>query len=128
MKTIVTNVQQLQDNGQLAPCEIEITDGKISAVGVDLTKENAKQIDGKGNIVVPGFIDVHVHLREPGGEAKETIETGTKAAARGGYTTVCSMPNTNPVPDSVEKMEELHQRIQKDEIGRASCRKECRNR
>ena len=116
MKTIVTNVQQLQDNGQLAPCEIEITDGKISAVGVDLTKENAKQIDGKGNIVVPGFIDVHVHLREPGGEAKETIETGTKAAARGGYTTVCSMPNTKPVPSTKEIMDQIQQKIEEKSV------------
>ena len=53
-------------------------------------------------LLSPGFIDVHVHLREPGGEHKETIETGTKAAAKGGYTTICAMPNTRPVPDTVE--------------------------
>ena len=57
--------------------------------------------------MLPGFIDVHVHLREPGGEHKETIKTGTKAAARGGYTTICAMPNTNPVPDDVETIEKL---------------------
>ena len=55
-------------------------------------------------IVFPGFIDVHVHLREPGFSYKETVETGTKACARGGYTTVCSMPNLNPVPDSEEHL------------------------
>ena len=59
-------------------------------------------IDGKGMLLSPGFIDVHVHLREPGGEHKETIETGTQAAAKGGYTTICAMPNTRPVPDTVE--------------------------
>ncbi len=56
-------------------------------------------------IVFPGFIDVHVHLREPGFSYKETVETGTKACARGGYTTVCSMPNLNPVPDSKENLD-----------------------
>ena len=54
-------------------------------------------------LLSPGFIDVHVHLREPGGEHKETIETGTLAAAKGGFTTVAAMPNTRPVPDSVEQ-------------------------
>lgn len=65
----------------------------------------------KGHFVSPGFVDVHVHLREPGGEYKETIETGTKAAARGGFTTVCPMPNTRPVPDSVEHFEALQKLI-----------------
>ena len=56
-------------------------------------------------LVSPGFIDLHVHLREPGGEHKETIETGTLAAAKGGYTTFAAMPNTRPVPDSTEHLE-----------------------
>ncbi|GAA0299225.1 dihydroorotase [Gracilibacillus halotolerans] len=116
MKTILTNVQQLQDDGRLTSCEIEITDGKISAIGNHLPKDNAEQIDGKGNVVVPGFIDVHVHLREPGGEAKETIETGTRAAARGGYTTVCSMPNTKPVPSTKEVMDQIQQKIEEKSV------------
>src|SRR5699024_3355229 len=70
----------------------------------------------KGQLVTPGFIDVHIHLREPGGEHKETIATGTRAAARGGYTTVCSMPNTNPVPDTVEEVDSLLERIEKDAV------------
>ncbi|MEA5146237.1 MAG: amidohydrolase family protein, partial [Candidatus Limiplasma sp.] len=57
-------------------------------------------IPSENCIVVPGFADVHVHLREPGFSYKETIRTGTLAAARGGYTTVCAMPNLNPAPDS----------------------------
>ena len=66
--------------------------------------------------VFPGFIDVHVHLREPGFSYKETIETGTKACAHGGYTTVCSMPNLNPVPDSTEHLDEQLSLIEKDAV------------
>ena len=66
----------------------------------------------------PGFIDVHVHLREPGGEHKETIETGTKAAAKGGYTTICAMPNTRPVPDTVENFSHVIDLIEKNALVR----------
>ena len=62
-------------------------------------------IEGKGHFVSPGFVDVHVHLREPGFEHKETIATGTASAAKGGFTTICAMPNTKPVPDSVENLQ-----------------------
>ena len=62
--------------------------------------------------VFPGFCDVHVHFREPGFSYKETIETGSKAAARGGYTDVCTMPNLNPVPDSVEHLKQQLQLIE----------------
>ncbi len=58
--------------------------------------QGAEIFDAKGMIVAPGFIDLHCHLREPGGESSETIETGTRAAARGGFTAVCPMPNTRP--------------------------------
>ena len=67
-------------------------------------------------VVLPGFVDVHVHLREPGFSYKETIRTGTLAAARGGYTAVCTMPNLNPVPDSVE-----HLNVQRDIIRDTAC-------
>lgn len=66
-----------------------------------------------GNLIAPGLVDVHVHLREPGGEHKETIETGTLAAAKGGFTTICSMPNTRPVPDCREHMEDLQNVLKK---------------
>ena len=65
-----------------------------------------------GKLIAPGLVDVHVHLREPGGEHKETIETGTLAAAKGGFTTICAMPNTRPVPDCREHMEDLQKRIE----------------
>jgi len=74
--------------------------GQLPAVAKD--SNDVKVIDGQGLIAVPGLIDVHVHLREPGQEYKETIETGVKAAAAGGITAVCSMPNTNPVNDNAQ--------------------------
>src|SRR5882757_3017103 len=69
--------------------------GKTSASGAQ-SQNNLEVFDASGLIVAPGFIDIHVHLREPGQENSETIETGTKAAARGGFTAVCCMPNTRP--------------------------------
>src|SRR5438045_4079128 len=68
--------------------------------GRDADRERVEVFDARGMIVAPGFIDIHCHLREPGVEASETIETGTRAAARGGFTAVCPMPNTRPVNDS----------------------------
>lgn len=67
-------------------------------------------------IVVPGFADVHVHLREPGFSYKETISAGTKAAARGGYTAVCTMPNLNPAPDCAENLKKQFEIIEKDAV------------
>src|SRR5438477_774629 len=72
---------------------------EISAPGKFSGLENAEVFDASGMIVAPGFIDLHAHLREPGQESSETIETGTKAAAHGGFTAVCCMPNTKPVND-----------------------------
>lgn len=104
MATFIENIKMLNDHGELVETTITIEQGKIAAIG-ESKPENAEVIDGKGNFVSPGFVDVHVHLREPGFEHKETIETGTRSAARGGFTTICAMPNTKPVPDSVENLE-----------------------
>ena len=73
-------------------------------------------IDGNGNFLSPGFVDVHVHLREPGFEHKETIATGSASAAQGGFTTICAMPNTKPVPDSVENMQLINGLIQESAV------------
>jgi len=80
--------------------DLLIEDGKISGIGEGVTRDDAQVIDAAGLVVSPGFIDLHCHLREPGFEYKETIATGTLAAARGGFTTVCAMPNTDPVMDT----------------------------
>ena len=83
--------------------DILVADGKIAAIGENLmADEQAEVFDAEGCIVTYGLADVHVHLREPGYSAKETITTGTRAAARGGVTTVCSMPNLQPAPDAPE--------------------------
>src|SRR5512133_2088374 len=81
--------------------DVLLQDGKIAAVGTGLTAPaGARVLDCKGLWVVPGLIDLHCHLREPGQEYKETIETGTAAAAAGGFTAVCAMPNTAPPNDN----------------------------
>jgi len=86
-----------------ALADVLLRDGRVAEVGTRITKPaDAEIIDAKGAIVTPGFIDVHVHLREPGQSHKETISTGTAAAAAGGFTSVCAMPNTAPVNDSAE--------------------------
>lgn len=79
--------------------DILICSGKIAAVGAGIDVAAERTVDVRGLVIVPGLIDMHVHLREPGYEAKETIATGARAAAKGGFTTICAMPNTNPVND-----------------------------
>src|ERR1700724_204906 len=83
-----------------AALDVLIDGERIARLGATLTASDAEIYDASGLIVAPGFIDLHCHLREPGQELSETIETGTSAAARGGFTAVCCMPNTKPVNDS----------------------------
>lgn len=95
--------------------------GKVEKVGEKgsldcFVKENTDIIDATGKYVLPGFIDLHVHFREPGGEYKETVKTGSMAAARGGYTTVVTMPNTRPVMDTVEHLQLQLDAIKKDAV------------
>jgi dihydroorotase len=80
--------------------DVGIDDGRVAEIAVRIRKKGRKEIDARGLIVFPGFIDMHVHLREPGREDAETIESGTNAAAHGGFTAVACMPNTQPVNDS----------------------------
>lgn len=82
--------------------DVLLVDGKIASLGPSLQglPDNVERVDCRGLVVAPGLIDVHVHLREPGGEHKETIATGAAAAVAGGFTSICAMPNTDPVMDS----------------------------
>lgn len=103
MATLLKNGLVYQD-GELVREDVLINGDKIQALGTDLEKiaPAAEIFDLDGKLVAPGLVDIHEHYREPGFTYKETIETGSKAAARGGFTTVCTMPNLNPVPDDVE--------------------------
>ena len=103
MATLLKNGLVYQD-GELVREDVLINGDKIQALGTDLEKiaPDAEIFDLDGKLVAPGLVDIHEHYREPGFTYKETIETGSKAAARGGFTTVCTMPNLNPVPDDVE--------------------------
>ena len=86
-------------NGIDAVLDVRIEDGRIAAVAPGLSADGARVIEAAGRVVAPGFIDLHCHLRDPGQEYKEDIVSGTRAAARGGFTGVCCMPNTHPVND-----------------------------
>ena len=88
--------------------DLGVDDGHVTEIASRIRKKARKEIDARGLIVLPGLIDMHVHLREPGREDSETIETGTNAAARGGFTAVACMPNTQPVNDSEAEIGEMH--------------------
>ena len=92
--------------------DVLIEDGKIKEIGANLDAGEASVYDAAGKIVTPGLIDLHVHFREPGQEAKEDFESGSKAAAAGGFTTVCTMPNTKPVIDSAALVRSLEKRAE----------------
>lgn len=87
-------------NGIDRVADVLLANGIVRGVGENLPARGAAEFDATGLIVAPGFIDMHVHLREPGFESSETIETGSRCAAVGGFTSVCCMPNTNPVNDT----------------------------
>ncbi|MFZ5648808.1 MAG: dihydroorotase [Bacillota bacterium] len=86
--------------GSVTVSDLLIENGVITKMGTGIQEAGAEVVDASGKLVAPGFLDMHVHLREPGYEAKETVETGCRAAVRGGFTSVACMPNTNPVADS----------------------------
>ncbi|MBQ9764703.1 MAG: dihydroorotase [Lachnospiraceae bacterium] len=107
MKTLIKNGRVLDPSQNLDKvCNILIEEDKVAKIlETGEMAEADNEIDASGCFVMPGLIDLHVHLREPGFEHKETIETGTKAAAAGGFTTICPMPNTKPSTDSPEMVE-----------------------
>jgi dihydroorotase len=94
--------------------DVLLEDGRVSAIGGSLSADGAEVVDAAGCIVAPGFIDLPAHLREPGFEQKGTIATETEAALRGGFTTVCAMPNTDPAPDSAPAVEGLLKLVAQD--------------
>lgn len=93
-------------------CDVLIEDGIIQKVGLDIRADQAEVYDASDKIVVPGLIDMHTHLREPGQEAKEDFASGSRAGAAGGYTTVATMPNTSPVVDTAALVTSLQKRAE----------------
>ena len=99
-------------DGRFENMDVAIHEGRI--VSNSLPQEGFSVIEVNNCLVVPGFVDVHVHLREPGFSYKETIYSGTAAAAAGGYTGVCAMPNLKPVPDTLENLQVQQELIHKN--------------
>ncbi|MHA6258639.1 dihydroorotase [Sporosarcina sp. CAU 1771] len=118
MEKLIQGAQMVTSEGELITADVRITGELISEIGDSLDVGSAKVIQGEGLFLAPGFIDVHVHLREPGGEHKETIASGTLAAAKGGYTTICPMPNTRPVPDTKETLGHVNKLIEENALVR----------
>lgn len=113
MKYILKNALVYRD-GSFKKCDLYVADGRIAEDSAFPINECGRIFDFKNCFVFPGFVDVHVHLREPGFSYKETIRTGTEAAAHGGYSAVCSMPNLNPVPDSRKNLAVQAEIIKRD--------------
>ena len=90
--------------------DILVEDGRVAVIGSELTAPSARVIDARGLTVCAGLVDMHVHLREPGFEYKETIQTGCLAAARGGFTSIAPMPNTRPATDCPERIALVRQK------------------
>lgn len=106
------------ENGNLVQKDILISGDKIAKIEKDIKNVNVKTFDLNGKLVIPGAVDVHVHLREPGFSEKETYLTGTSAAVKGGVTTLMAMPNTNPVPDSKDVLLMIHEKYVSQALAR----------
>ena len=97
--------------------DVLIKDNTIVSIGISISSNGVDKVfQAQGKYLIPGFVDVHVHLREPGFSYKETVKSGTLAAAKGGYTAVCPMPNINPVPDCVENISVEQEIIDRDAV------------
>ncbi|MFW5632001.1 MAG: dihydroorotase, partial [Acetivibrio ethanolgignens] len=118
MRVLIKNGRLIDSStGRNANMDLLIEDGKVNKVAPMIEGIEADTvINASGKFVMPGFIDMHVHLREPGFEHKETIKTGARAAARGGFTTICAMPNTKPVIDCQEMAELAIEKAKKEAI------------
>lgn len=118
MKTIIKNGHVLNPSTNMdGVFDVAIENGIISEIAATIATDGADQvIDASGKYVMPGFIDLHVHFREPGFEYKETIKTGAMSSAKGGYTSVCPMPNTNPAIDSKEMVEWVNEKERTDSV------------
>ena len=95
-----------------AEADVLVEDGMIKKIGAALPVKAERVIDAAGCYVMPGFIDMHVHLRDPGQEHKETVETGLRAAVHGGFTTIVAMPNTKPIVDNPDVVRYVHNKAQ----------------
>ncbi len=115
MKYLLKNAKVFT-KGEFSSLDVLVSDGVIVSLSKDIVSDDAVVFDFNGCVVFPGFVDVHVHFREPGFSYKETIKTGSQSAARGGYTTVCTMPNLNPVPDTVENIKLQQEIIDRDAV------------
>ncbi len=113
MRLLLTGGSVFRDGG-FQPLEIAVSEGRIVSVSPRLPRDGAAVVELNHCFVVPGFVDVHVHLREPGFSYKETIASGTAAAAAGGYTAVCAMPNLDPVPDSPDRLRPELEAVERD--------------
>lgn len=118
MGYLLKNANILDGKNNLIKRDILIEEKMIKKIEENIPSDQHEVFEAEGKLVAPGFVDLHVHLREPGGEHKETIATGTKAAVKGGYTTLAAMPNTRPVPDTIETMELVQKKIKET----ANCR------
>lgn len=111
MATVIKN-GYIYTGGEIVQSDLLIKNGVIAAIGNNLTAE--EEIDATGKLVTPGLVDVHVHYRDPGQTDKEDVRTGSLAAAHGGFTTVCAMPNVDPVPNTPDLMAKMVQNNRKN--------------
>lgn len=113
MTLLIKNGRVLNpSNGQDCVADLLIRDGSIAEISPQISESADREINAAGCFVMPGFIDLHVHLRDPGFEYKETVATGAAAAARGGFTTIVAMPNTKPAADNPDVIRYVHNKAQ----------------
>ncbi|PKK40106.1 Dihydroorotase [Clostridiaceae bacterium JG1575] len=114
MKILLKHAALLVAGNETQKMDVLLDEGVIQRIKPELSQEDAQCIDLAGRLLVPGFIDPHVHLREPGFTHKETIRTGARAAIAGGYTTIFAMPNVSPCPDTAQRMLKMRERSLKE--------------